>query len=62
MTKEEFKVLTGENPTDMFGQDWKNEMSKYEEGQCQSCREPLNNAEGYECTECQVDRVHQTQD
>ena len=26
MTKEEFRNLTGEDPEDMFGGDWKNEV------------------------------------
>jgi hypothetical protein len=26
MTKEKFKELTGENPIDLFGSDWENEM------------------------------------
>ena len=28
MTKEEFKDLTGEDPEDMFGSDWENEVDE----------------------------------
>ena len=30
MTKEEFKELTGEDPEDMFGGDWENELQQLE--------------------------------
>jgi hypothetical protein len=31
MTKKEIEELTGENPEDMFGPDWKNEVEELEE-------------------------------
>ena len=30
LTKQEFKDLTGENPEDMFGGDWENEVAELE--------------------------------
>jgi hypothetical protein len=29
MTREEFMELTGEDPEDMFGPDWENEIEEY---------------------------------
>lgn len=41
MTKKEFKELTGEDPEDMFGGDWKNEIEELSKG-----REKYNQING----------------
>ena len=33
MTKKEFKELTGEDPEDVMGNDWKNDIVDFNEGQ-----------------------------
>ncbi len=30
------------------------DLTEYEQGDCQNCGEPLNNAEGYLCFKCKV--------
>jgi hypothetical protein len=42
----------------MFGEGGKEEVKEfYEQGNCQNCGEPLNNAEGESCFECLVARA-----
>lgn len=35
MDKQEFKDLTGENPEDVFGADWENQLAEY--SVCEKC-------------------------
>jgi len=38
MNKKEFVELTGENPEDMFGEDWKYVLNDYNsDGTCKGC-------------------------
>lgn len=56
MTKEEFKDLTGEDPVDVFGGDWENEIADLTEEkdfQCPSnnCGNPIT-LEDEVCADC----------
>jgi hypothetical protein len=45
--------------TDMFGEGGKEEVKEfYEQGDCQKCGEPLNNAEGDLCFKCKVAKLN----
>ena len=52
MDKKTFKELTGEDPVDVLGQDWKNEVEEIEEEDT-LCGNPHNNGEEY-CDLCLI--------
>ena len=59
----EKEIINEEELTDMFGEGGKEEVKEfYEEGDCQKCGEPLNNAEGTLCFECKVSEAEYKRD
>ena len=55
MTKEEFKKLTGEDPEDLFGCNWENEIEEYLEDNGFLCKDCGNTPESGACFFCKMD-------
>ena len=55
--------ITKSELTNMFGKGGAEEVKKfYEQGDCQDCGEPLNNAEGELCFKCKVAKAEYLKD
>lgn len=58
MDREEFISMTGEDPVDMFGSDWKNEvddiLNKGIINPCQDCGVEVDNLDNEICEDCWI--------